>query len=138
MHSLAALSYFISVVLAASRTSPPAGALVVSKSPSSGQYGSVQSAVNALSTTTSSAQSIFINPGSYKEAVLIPALKGALTVYGYTTDTTGYASNQVTITNDISAAEAGSDDASGTVRNKAANTKFYNLNIANTYAIAHL
>lgn len=51
----------------ASRQSPPAGALVVAKS--GGQYTKVQDAVNALSTTSTTAQSIFIEAGSYDEQV---------------------------------------------------------------------
>lgn len=51
----------------ASRQSPPAGALVVAKS--GGQYTKVQDAVNALSTTSTTAQSIFIEAGSYNEQV---------------------------------------------------------------------
>ena len=39
----------------------------------------------------------------------------------------------MTVTYNKDATSAGSDDASGTVRNKATNTKFYNINIANTY-----
>lgn len=51
----------------ASRQSPPAGALVVGKSGQ--QYSKVQDAVNALSTTATAAQSIFIYSGSYDEQV---------------------------------------------------------------------
>jgi pectinesterase len=58
-----------------------------------------------------------------------------LTIYGYTEDTTSYTSNVVTITYDLSATTAGSDEASGTVINQSANTKFYNINIKNTYGI---
>jgi pectinesterase len=51
-------------VFAASRTSPPAGAVVVQgTSPTSGQYKTIQSAVNALP-NDSSAQTIFIYPGT--------------------------------------------------------------------------
>ena len=39
----------------------------------------------------------------------------------------------MTVTYNKDATSAGSDDASGTVRNKATNTKFYNINIANTF-----
>jgi len=66
--------------------------------------------------------------------VIIPALSSALTIYGYTTDTTSYTSNVVTIQHSSSLASgAASDEATGTVQNSAANTKFYNINIKNTY-----
>ena len=39
----------------------------------------------------------------------------------------------VTITNNIPASQAGSNDKSGTVQVHAANVSLYNLNIANTY-----
>ncbi|KAL9622828.1 MAG: hypothetical protein Q9160_002754 [Pyrenula sp. 1 TL-2023] len=95
----------------ASRQSPPAGALVVAKS---GQkYSKVQDAVNALSTTDTAAQSIFIYSGSYDEQVYIPARKAALTVYGQTADTSSYTSNTVTITHNIGKAQAANNDGTG-------------------------
>ena len=39
----------------------------------------------------------------------------------------------VTITNNIPASQAGSNDASGTVQVHATNVSIYNINIANTY-----
>lgn len=132
-YCLALVSAFVGVAIAASRTSAPAGAIVVTKNPLSGQFSSVQAAVNSLSTTSSEAQAIFIDQGSYNEQVLISARAAQLTIYGYTTDTTTYKANKATITFNKSAAEAGNNDASGTVRNKATNTAFYNVNIANTF-----
>ena len=143
------LAVHLPLVLAAGRTSPPAGALVVNESPSSGQYSTFQAAVNALSTTSISAQSIFIEAGTYNEQVYIPARKAQLTVYGSTSNTASDLSNTVTITHSASLATESSDDNTGrisglckgmnvltrmlaTVRNWAANTKFYNINIANT------
>lgn len=82
------------LALAASRTTAPSGALVVSKSATSGQYSTIQKAVDALSTTSTSAQSIFIEAGTYSEQVTIPARKAALTIYGYTSNTASYSSNQ--------------------------------------------
>ena len=87
-----------------------------------------------MSTTSTSAQSIFIYSGTYNEQVTIPSRSAALTIYGFTTDTSSYASNAVNIQHSSSLASgAGSDEASGTVINEAANTKFYNINIKNTY-----
>ena len=64
----------------------------------------------------------------------IPSRSAALTIYGYTTDTSSYTSNVVNIVHSSSLASgAASDEATGTVINEAANTKFYNINIKNTY-----
>ena len=55
-------------------------------------------------------------------------------IYGYTTDTSSYTSNVVTITHSSSLLSGAADDeATGTVINEAANTAFYNINIKNTY-----
>ncbi|KAF2175141.1 carbohydrate esterase family 8 protein [Zopfia rhizophila CBS 207.26] len=122
----------ISSALAAGRTSPPAGALVVAKS--GGQYSTIQAAVNALSTTSTAAQSIFIQPGTYDEQVYIPQRSAALTIYGYTEDTSTYEKNQVTITHGFSQAnKEGGNDMTATVRAWSANFKMYNINMVNTY-----
>lgn len=55
-----------------------------------------------------------------------------VTIYGYTTDDQKFANNQVTITRSKGADEAGSNDASGTLRIKAANFAAYNLNVINS------
>jgi pectinesterase len=87
-----------------------------------------------LSTTSTTAQSLFILAGTYSEQVTIPARAAALTIYGYTTDTSSYTSNVVTIEHSSSLLSgAASDEATGTVINLAENTKFYNINIKNTY-----
>jgi pectinesterase len=130
MKLLFALS-FIAGALAGSRTSAPSGCLVVAKS--GGQYTTVQAAVNALSTTVSGKQCIFVNPGTYSEQVLVPARTAQLTVYGYTSDTTRYAANQVTITASHSQAEGLNNDGTATLRVKAANFKLYNVNVNNGY-----
>ncbi|TVY83814.1 Pectinesterase [Lachnellula suecica] len=131
MHYLIALTSFVTAAFAASRTTPPSGAITVG---SGGTYSTIQAAINSLSTTSSTAQSIFIYAGTYNEQVIIPARSAALTIYGYTTDTTSYTSNVVTIQHSSSLLSgAASDEASGTVQNTAANSKFYNVNIKNTY-----
>lgn len=87
-----------------------------------------------MSTTSTAAQSIFILAGTYTEQVIIPSRAAALTIYGYTTDTTSYTSNVVNIVHSSSLLSgAPNDEATGTVQNSAANTKFYNVNIKNTY-----
>lgn len=87
-----------------------------------------------MNTTSTAAQSIFILPGTYTEQVTIPARAAALTIYGYTADTTSYTSNVINIQHSSSLASgASNDESTGTVINLAANTKFYNINIKNTY-----
>jgi pectinesterase len=48
--------------------------------------------------------------------VYIPKLKGPLTIYGYTKDTTSYTSNQVIITAKKALANSANDDATATLR----------------------
>ncbi|WYZ43734.1 hypothetical protein EsH8_VII_000170 [Colletotrichum jinshuiense] len=124
---------FATAALAASRTSAPSGCLVVKKSPASGQYGTVQKAVDALSTTSSAKQCIFIDQGTYSEQVLVPARTAQLTIYGYTADTSSYSGNKVTITAKKSQADGLDNDGSATLRVKAKDFKLYNVNVANTY-----
>lgn len=132
MKFLATLS-FVTTAFAAGRTSPPSGCLFVRKSPSSGQYGTIQAAVNALSTSDGGAQCIFIDRGTYNEQVLVPNRSGQLTIYGYTTDTSTYAQNQVTITGRKSQADGLNNDKTAPLRVKARNFKLYNVNVANTF-----
>jgi pectinesterase len=69
--SFSLLLVFVQAVFAASRTEPPSGSLVVRAGTSnSGEYSSVQAAVNALP-NDGSEQSIFIYPGTYTEQVYI-------------------------------------------------------------------
>ena len=98
---------------AVSRNTAPSGALVVG---SGGKYKTVQAAVNALSTSTSTAQTIFIQPGTYSEQVYIQKLKSALTIYGYTDDATSFSGNKVTITASHALANEANDDATATLR----------------------
>ena len=134
--SIASFALNICLALAAGRTTAPSGALVVSTSASSGQYSKVQDAVNALSTTSTTAQSIFIEAGTYSEQVYVPARKAALTIYGYTTDTSSYANNKVTITQSLSLADAASDDETATLRAWSTNFKVYNINLVNSHGQA--
>lgn len=113
----------------AARTSPPAGCLTVG---SSGKYKTVQSAVNALSTSSTAAQCIFIYAGLYKEQVLIQQLKSSLTIYGQTGDTGDYASNTVTITQGKSQDDTPSNDETATLRAHTSNLKVYNINLVNS------
>lgn len=119
---------FSAVAQGANRTSAPSGCITVG----SEGYGTIQSAVDSLSTSSTAAQCIFIEPGTYSEQVLVPARSAQLTVYGYTTDTDSYSANQVTIAYNLSQANGLNNDATGTLRIKATKFKMYNVNVANT------
>ncbi|KAG5350845.1 hypothetical protein C0989_009049 [Termitomyces sp. Mn162] len=139
------------LVFAISRTTPPSGAKIVrAGSTASGEYSTVSAAVASLPNDSTS-QSIFIYPGTYNEQVYItrsgplvvhstisPSCPCTHTVafikiYGYTTDIMSYSANQVTIQAGVTAQQAGSDDASGTVRIHKNDFKMYNVNVKNTY-----
>ncbi|OBT74991.1 hypothetical protein VF21_06298 [Pseudogymnoascus sp. 05NY08] len=123
------LSALVSSVVAI--TTPPSGALTVG---SGGTYSTIQKAINALSTSSSSTQKIFIYSGTYNEQVKIPALSGPLEVYGYSASGKSYSGNKVTVQQSCSQLSCGTNnDGTATISNHAANTKFYNLNIKNTY-----
>jgi len=134
---LGAISTFASpltsnLVKRASRTSPPSGAVVVRQSgATSGQFTTVQAAVNSLPNDSSS-RTIFIYPGTYNEVITI-SRSGPLTIYGSTTDTTSYTSNSVTIQASGSAASTGSDPTSATMQVNKANFNLYNVILRNNF-----
>ncbi|KAK4125819.1 carbohydrate esterase family 8 protein [Parathielavia appendiculata] len=113
----------------AARTSPPAGCLAVG---SSAKYPTVQSAVNALSNTTTAAQCIFIYKGTYQEQVYIPQLQSTLTIYGETKDTSKFSANTVTITQGKSQDDSPNNDATATLRAHTTDLNVYNINLVNT------
>ena len=120
------------------RITPSRGAIVVDASGKlQNSYRNISAAVNALTNTTS-AQTIYIAPGTYTEQVYIRPLTGPLTVQGYTKDARSYKDNKVTITGNFSRQTPGlaNNDATATVRLWTSNAKFYNLNIANTFGEA--
>lgn len=129
-HHFVLLGLVAPLVHATNRTSPPAGALVVG---SNAPYAKIQDAVNALSPTTPTAQTIFIQPGTYAEQVYIPRLASALTIYGSTPDTSTYAHNSVTLTATSSISAAGNDDKSATLRVWTPSFALYNVNVENAY-----
>ncbi|TVY23337.1 Pectinesterase [Lachnellula hyalina] len=98
-----------------------------------GNFTTIQSGVNALSLNTTIPQVLFIYPGTYIEQVYIPLLRSNLTVQGWTTDARSYEHNTATITFNLSKLSVASNDLTATVRQWNTNTKFYNLNIANTF-----
>ncbi|KAJ4188416.1 hypothetical protein NW755_006576 [Fusarium falciforme] len=129
------LSFAVLGVSCSPRTSTPSGCLSVRASgASSGEYTSLGAAVVALGTgSTSSTACIFMYPGTYEEQVVISAYKGALTLYGYSTDTSSYAGNQVTIKHSENSTVAGSDEASSTVDARGTNFKMYNIDVVNSF-----
>ncbi|TRM61994.1 carbohydrate esterase family 8 protein [Schizophyllum amplum] len=123
--SFVSITFVSSLVLAASRTDPPSGAIVVPD-----DYSTVQAAIDSLDDSSDAV--IFINPGTYKEQVYIER-NGPLTIYGYTEDTADYQNNEVTITYGLDATAAGSNDASGTLRVHSDNVAIYNIDIVNSF-----
>ncbi|KAJ7367327.1 pectin methyl esterase [Mycena albidolilacea] len=124
----------IPAALGVSRTAPPAGAIVVRQTgATAGQFTTISAAMASLSGTAPA--TVFIFPGTYTEQVVIAHPN--LTIMGSTTDTGSYKQNTVTITNNLNAQDAGSDDMSATVRatKPASNLRIYNVNIANTYGV---
>ncbi|KAJ6582996.1 pectinesterase [Mycena vulgaris] len=126
--------YLIHYALAASRTTPPSGAIIVRKGTTTpGEFATLTAALNSLPNDSSS-RSIFMFPGTYAEQVDITR-SGPLTIYGYTTDTTTYTGNQAILTAGVSASTAGSDDASGTLRIHKNDFKMYNVHVKNTFGV---
>ncbi|KAH7141819.1 hypothetical protein EDB81DRAFT_884877 [Dactylonectria macrodidyma] len=131
------LSFTILGVYCSSRASTPSGCLIVKASgTSSRQNSSLSAAISSLGTGSSSSTAcIFMFPSTYEEQVVINAYKGALTLYGYTADTSSYARNQVTINHSKNATAAGSDEASSTVDARGTNFKMYNIDVANAFGV---
>ncbi|KAK2471314.1 hypothetical protein H9L39_17545 [Fusarium oxysporum f. sp. albedinis] len=131
------LSFAALGVSCSSRTSVPSGCLTVKVSgASSGEYSSLGAAINALGTGSSSSTAcIFMYPGIYEEQVVINAFKGTLTLYGYTTDTSSYANNKVTMHHSENATVAGSDEASSTVDARGNNFRMYNIDVVNSFGV---
>lgn len=117
------------------RTRPAEGAVVVDKSdhPYPGSYSTVQAAVDALNSTTTTPQTLFIFPGTYVEQVYIRQLASNLTIQGYTSNGESYEGNKATITYDLALIDSTDDDMTATLRMWNPNTKVYNLNIVNTF-----
>tara|TARA_R110002003_G_scaffold72_1_gene6683 strand:+ start:4206 stop:5054 length:849 start_codon:yes stop_codon:yes gene_type:complete len=162
--SAAVLALVVSSVAATNgrytRTTAERGSIVVDASGQhEGSYITIGAAVKGLRNTTS-AQSIFILPGTYTEQLYIPPLAGPLTIQGYTGDARSYKDNkvgdpwtrtdserestnfvyplQVTITGNLSRQNPSlaNNDATATVRLWTSNVKIYNLNMANTFGQA--
>lgn len=98
-------------------TTPPSGAYIVSKT-SRGNgtttYDTIQSALDAIPTSSKITPTIFIYPGTYEEQLII-SKSGSVIFMGYSESTYDYSSNQVTIQYnhgiDTGADESNSDGA---------------------------
>ncbi|KAJ5042911.1 uncharacterized protein L3040_004302 [Drepanopeziza brunnea f. sp. 'multigermtubi'] len=141
MHFLS-LALFIGLVTASpvskltprAASSPPQGAIVVDQSGSvAGSLPTVQAGVDALSKTSTEVQTLYIMAGNYTEQVYIQPLAGPLVVQGQTDDTSSYKGNKVTISQNRSRNTVAKNDDTATVRNWSTNTKFYNINLENTF-----
>ncbi|EUC61605.1 pectinesterase [Rhizoctonia solani AG-3 Rhs1AP] len=106
-------------------TGIPAGAITIGNG---GRYSTISAALKDTSSNV-----YYIYAGTYKEQVYIE--RANVKIYGQTPNKLDYGSNTVTITSGLSAAQAGNNDKSGTVRigGSATGVALYNLNIANTY-----
>ncbi|KAL1951573.1 hypothetical protein VTO73DRAFT_722 [Trametes versicolor] len=124
MQSYLFLLFSFLIVSAAALSSPPAGAITVGGS--SGKYKTLSAALKDTSSLV-----YFVYSGTYTDTAIIT--RSGVKVYGQTNTPSSYTGNTVTITNNIPASQAGSNDASGTVQVHATNVSLYNLNIANTY-----
>jgi len=107
-----------------SYTSGPLGAGVLVASDGSGQYTTVGAAVAALP----SGGTIYIKPGTYNERVVITAPN--LSIIGL-----GTSPSQVVITDNLGAANTGSDETSATMDVTRTSTNFYlnNVQLVNNY-----
>lgn len=97
-------------------TTPPDGAFIVSKTAITGQttYDTIQSALNAMPTSSKTNATIFIYPGTYEEQLIVN--KSGTTIFqGYSNSTDDYTQNQVIITYsygvDTESDESNSDSA---------------------------
>ncbi|PBK81325.1 pectinesterase-like protein [Armillaria gallica] len=120
-----------------SRTSAPSGAAVVRGSGTkSGEYSTVQAAVNSLP-NDETARVIFIYAGkTYSEQVYIDR-KGKTTIMGQTSDTSSYTGNTVTITHSSTLGTAGTDDLTETLRVHKDDFALYNANVKNTMRLTN-
>ncbi|KAJ4344044.1 hypothetical protein N0V95_006422 [Ascochyta clinopodiicola] len=117
-------------------TTPPIGALVVSKSPITGitTYQTIQDALNAAPTTSKTNATIFIYPGVYNEQLIVN--KSGTTIFmGYSNVTDDYSANQVSIEFNHGIDTQGTDgsDTDGATVYATGNYFYaYNINFRNT------
>ncbi|KAF1354022.1 pectin lyase fold/virulence factor [Delphinella strobiligena] len=115
-------------------TTPPTGALIVSKNAISGvtTYDTIQSALDAAPTSSKTNATIFIYPGVYEEQLIVN--KSGTTIFmGYSDETNDYSQNQVTIQQSVGVDTQGdgSDVDSATVYVTGNNFYAYNIDFRN-------
>ncbi|PKX90101.1 putative pectin methylesterase [Aspergillus novofumigatus IBT 16806] len=120
-------------------TVPPVGAYIVSKTAIENvtTYDTIQSALNALPTSSKVAPTVFIYPGIYEEQLVLNR-SGTTIFIGYSTSTFDYNSNQVTIQYnagvDTQADQSNSDSA--TVYATGNYFQAININFVNNFGTA--
>ncbi|KAG8740606.1 hypothetical protein FRC10_004108 [Ceratobasidium sp. 414] len=92
----------------------PAGAITIGPG---GKYSTIAAALKDTSSNI-----YYIYAGTYKEQILIS--RANVKIYGQTSSALDYTANKVTITDNIPASQAGSNDASGTVRVSATGVRY--------------
>ena len=115
-------------------TTPPSGALIVSKTAIDGvvTYSSIQAALNAAPVSSKVNATIFIYPGVYQEQLIVN--KSGTTIFrGYSDATDDYNSNQVIIQQSygVDTQGGGSDVDAATVYAKGNYFYAYNINFRN-------
>jgi len=130
-----AIVCFIRLVEAVSRTTPPTGAVIVrAGTTTNGEFADVGSAINSLP-SDSSAQTVFIFPGTYQGQVNI-SRSGPVKILGYTTDVMDFNQNTAVLTHSASLQTSSSDDLTGTLRIHSNNVALYNIDIRNDFGVA--
>ncbi|CAE6423510.1 unnamed protein product [Rhizoctonia solani] len=104
-------------------SSPPSGSITVGKG---GKYATL---TEALADTSSDVY--FVYAGTYTGQTSIS--RANIKIYGQSSNSLDYSSNNVTFTDNVPESTAGSDAKSATIRVLATGVSLYNLNIANTY-----
>ncbi|GLI81085.1 hypothetical protein PoHVEF18_009454 [Penicillium ochrochloron] len=121
-------------------TSPPSGAFIVSKTSlgtNTTVYDTIQSALDALPTSSKITPTVFIYPGTYEEQLVLNK-SGTVILMGYSESTYDYSNNQVTIQYnhgiDTQADESNSDGA--TVYATGNYLQAFNINFVNNNGTA--
>jgi pectin methylesterase-like acyl-CoA thioesterase len=118
-------------------TAPPAGALIVSKTPLNGVnvYSTIQAALDAASPSSKVNATIFIYPGVYNEQLIVN--KSGHTIFqGYSEATDDFSKNQVTIQFDHgidTQAPTGSNTDGATVYATGNYFHAFNINFRNNF-----
>eukprot|EP00833_Pecoramyces_ruminatium_P014913 jgi/Orpsp1_1/1188945/evm.model.d7180000068426.1 len=116
------LALLVQTIYAFSQSNLPNGSLIVAKD-GSGNYKTIQDAINALSSNANSERVVFIKSGTYNEQVSIK--KHYVTLIGENKD-------KVIITNNLNNAKTGSSSECATVKVQANNFKAFDITFENT------